>query len=46
MIGMASRWTFYVGPDGTIVQIDKSVRTSSAGPDVATKLAELGVAKK
>jgi thioredoxin-dependent peroxiredoxin len=46
MIGMASRWTFYVGPDGTIIQIDKAVKTSTAGKDVAAKLAELGVAKK
>jgi len=43
---MASRWTFYVAPDGTIMHIDKSVKTSTAGRDVATKLAELGVVKK
>jgi thioredoxin-dependent peroxiredoxin len=46
MIGMASRWTFYVGPDGTIIHIDKGVKTSTAGQDVARKLAELGVAKR
>lgn len=45
-IGMASRWTFYIGPDGKILHIEKSVRTSTAGPDMAAKLAELGVAKK
>jgi peroxiredoxin Q/BCP len=44
--GVASRWTFYIGPDGKILYIDKAVRTSSAGQDVAAKLAELGVAKK
>ena len=44
--GVASRWTFYVGPDGKILYIDKAVKTSSAGQDVAAKLAELGVAKK
>jgi peroxiredoxin Q/BCP len=45
-MGMASRWTFYIGPDGKIIHIDKSVKTTSAGADVAAKLAELGVAKK
>ena len=44
--GLARRWTFYIGPDGKILYIDKAVKTSSAGADVAAKLAELGVAKK
>jgi peroxiredoxin Q/BCP len=44
--GVASRWTFYIGPDGKILHIDKAVKTSSAGQDVAVKLAELGVAKR
>jgi peroxiredoxin Q/BCP len=45
-MGMASRWTFYIAPDGTIMHIDKSVKTSTAGQDVAKKLGELGVAKR
>ena len=45
-MGVASRWTFYIGPDGKILHIDKAVKTSSAGQDVAAKLAELGVAKR
>ena len=45
-MGFASRWTFYIGPDGKIVHIDKAVKTSTAGQDVAAKLGELGVAKK
>ena len=45
-MGFASRWTFYIGPDGKILHIDKAVRTSTAGQDVATKLAELGVARR
>ena len=45
-MGFARRWTFYIGPDGKILYIDKAVRTSSAGADVAAKLAELGVARK
>jgi thioredoxin-dependent peroxiredoxin len=42
----AQRWTFYIGADGKILYIDKMVKTDSHGADVATKLAELGVAKK
>ena len=45
-MGVANRWTFYIGPDGKILYIEKSVKTSSAGQDVAAKLSELGVAKK
>ena len=45
-MGVASRWTFYIGPDGKILHIDKAVKTSSAGADIAAKLAELGVAKR
>lgn len=44
--GVASRWTFYIGLDGRILHIDKSVKVSSAGTDVAATLAELGVAKR
>ena len=44
--GVASRWTFYIAPDGKIIHIDKSIKTSTAGADVAAKLGELGVAKK
>jgi peroxiredoxin Q/BCP len=44
--GVASRWTFYVGPDGKILHIDKAVKTSTAGADIATKLAELGIEKR
>ena len=46
IVGFASRWTFYIGPDGKILYIDKSVKTSTAGADVAKKLVELGVARK
>ena len=44
--GVASRWTFYIGPDGKIIHIDKSIKTSTAGADVAVRLAGLGVAKR
>ena len=45
-MGVASRWTFYIGPDGKILHIDKAVKTSTAGQDVASRLEELGVAKR
>jgi len=44
-MGFPNRWTFYIGPDGRILYIDKSVKASTAGQDVAAKLSELGVAK-
>ena len=42
-MGMAKRWTFYIDPDGTIVQIDKNVKPKTAGIDLAVSLGELGV---
>jgi thioredoxin-dependent peroxiredoxin len=42
----AQRWTFYIGADGKILAIDKMVKTDTHGADVASKLGELGVAKK
>jgi peroxiredoxin Q/BCP len=44
-LGFANRWTFYIGPDGTILDIDKQVKPQSAGQDLAAKLEALGVAK-
>ena len=42
----ASRWTFYIGPDGRILFIDKAVRAAEAGAGIVAKLTELGVKKK
>ena len=42
----ALRWTYYIGADGKILHIDKTVKTESHGADVAAKLGELGVKKK
>jgi len=44
--GFSNRWTFYIGKDGKILHIDKIVRTSSHGADLAVRLKELGVAEK
>lgn len=43
---VAARWTFYIGPDGKILFIDKQVRAATAGEGIAAKLEELGVKKK
>lgn len=41
-----ARWTFYIGKDGKILEVDRSVSPRTAGADVAAKLAELGVATR
>jgi peroxiredoxin Q/BCP len=43
---LARRWTFYIGPDGRILYIEKAVSTATAGEDLAKKLEELNVKKK
>ena len=44
----AKRWSFYIGPDGKILFIDKNVNptVANAGEILAAKLVELGVKKK
>ena len=39
----AARHTFYIGADGKILFIDRAVKPSTAGDDIAARLAELGV---
>ena len=46
IIGLAKRWTFYIGVTGKVLFIDKDVKPDSAGDDVARKLAELGIPRK
>ena len=41
--GLANRWTFYIGKDGRILDIDRHVHASSHGADVAGTLNTLGV---
>lgn len=43
--GTANRWTFYIGPDGTIRYIEKSVTATTAGEQVLETLARLNVPK-
>ena len=42
----ASRWTFYIGPDGKILDVDRSVKPGTAGEDMAARLESLGVKKR
>ena len=44
--GVPARWTFYIGKDGKILHIDKQVNPSTAGSDVAARLAELGISRR
>ena len=41
---VAQRWTFYIDKDGVIKAIDKQIKTTQAGDDVAAKVKELGLA--
>ena len=40
---VANRWTFYIGPDGKIVDIDKKVNPANSGADIAAHLKALNV---
>jgi thioredoxin-dependent peroxiredoxin len=44
--GFPARWTFYVGVDGRILQIDKQVRTGMHGLDIEKTLNELQTARR
>ncbi len=43
---VATRWTFYIGPDGKILDIDRKVSVKTAGEDLAKKLEALGVKRR
>ena len=40
------RWTFYIGKDGKILEIDKKVKAGADGANCAKKLKAHGVATK
>lgn len=44
--GLPSRWTFYVGIDGGLLDIDKQVSASSHGRDIVAKLVQLGISRQ
>ena len=41
----ASRWTFYIGPDGKILHVDREVKIPTAAQDIVARLKELNVPK-
>lgn len=41
--GVTNRWTYYIGKDGKILHVDKSVQAGEHGQAIAAKLAELGI---
>ncbi len=43
---LANRWTFYIGPDGKILAIDKAVKAASSGEGLLAELKELKVPPK
>ena len=43
LVGLASRWTFYIGADGRILEIDKHVSAGKHGEDVVATLSRIGV---
>lgn len=43
---VAKRWTFYIGTDGKILFIDKTVHPATSGEDVVAKLKELNVPER
>ena len=43
--GVARRWTFYIGPDGKILHVDREVKASTAAQDMVARLKELNVPK-
>lgn len=45
-VGVPNRWTFYIGADGKILEIDRKVKAATAGKDIAAALARLGVPRR
>ena len=41
--GLANRWTFYIGKDGKVLAIEKTIKPATSAEDMAAKLGELKV---
>jgi len=41
--GLPTRWTFYIGADGRILEIDDKVSPRTHGQDVVERLRKLGI---
>lgn len=46
IVGVASRWTFYIGKDGRILDVDKDVKAGTHGETVAKALETRGVERR
>jgi peroxiredoxin Q/BCP len=46
MMGFAKRHTFYIGVDGTILKIDRTINPATAAQDMAENLGALGIPKR
>ena len=44
--GFASRWTYFIDPEGVIVRVDREVDARTAGADLVEHLEALGVPRK
>jgi peroxiredoxin Q/BCP len=44
--GFPSRWTFYIGADGRILEVDRQVNPASYAEDIAAHLTCLGVPRR
>ncbi len=44
--GLPSRWTFYVGTDGRLLDVDRTVRVGTHGADIVSTLDRLGVPRR
>lgn len=44
--GFPSRWTFYIGLDGRVLEIDRHVDAASHGESVAERLEALGIPRR
>lgn len=42
----AQRWTFYIGKDGKILYIDKTVKPANSAQDMIAKFKELGISER
>jgi len=45
-LGIASRQTFYISKDGTILAVDRKVKPETAAQDIAAELGTLGIPKR
>ena len=44
-VGFASRWTYYISADGTVLKIDKETNAATAGRDLVQTMDDLGFPK-